>query len=100
MCIYILYVCVYIPHTYLIGTTWSTSGHPNSVLVAEPSSNMDKARHPDTASLSTRAASKVNSDLPSGCRLTAATSVFQHRNLLLSQSHRLKQQMLLHHGCS
>ena len=94
------YICVYIPHTQVIGTTWGTSAYSHSVLVTEPSSNVDKARHPDTTSLSTRFACEVNANLPSGCRLSTATSIFQHLNLLSSQSHKLKPRMQLHHGCS
>lgn len=42
---------------------------------------------------------KVNFNLPSGCQLTTATSIFQHLNFLLSEP-QTKQQIQLQHGCS
>lgn len=39
--------------TYFTGTIWGTSVYPTlsrSALVAEPSSNRDKTKHPDTTS--------------------------------------------------
>jgi hypothetical protein len=42
---------------------------------------------------------KVESNLPSGGQMTTATSIFQHLNLLLNQSHTLKQQIQLCYDC-